>query len=117
MKHLETPAGRVPLPAFFPDATYGAIRAGSFEDIYRGGLYGCEMNSYHLMTKPGAKLVKSLGDQSVNDSVSTSRAVVERDRGQGFRFIKYYHQFRPPAIFSISASTSAGVGITPPVLP
>ena len=61
MKHLETPAGRVPLPAFFPDATYGAIRAGSFEDVYRGGLYGCEMNSYHLMTKPGAKLVKSLG--------------------------------------------------------
>ena len=56
MKHLETPAGRVPLPAFFPDATYGAIRAGSFEDVYRGGLYGCEMNSYHLMTKPGAKL-------------------------------------------------------------
>ena len=55
MKHLETPAGRVPLPAFFPDATYGAIRAGSFEDVYRGGLYGCEMNSYHLMTKPGAK--------------------------------------------------------------
>ena len=33
MKHLETPAGRVPLPAFFPDATYGAIRPGSFEDI------------------------------------------------------------------------------------
>ena len=62
MKHLETPAGRVPLPAFFPDATYGAIRAGSFEDVYRGGLYGCEMNSYHLMTKPGAKLVKSLGE-------------------------------------------------------
>ena len=61
MKHLETPAGRVPLPAFFPDATYGAIRAGSFEDVYRGGLFGCEMNSYHLMTKPGAKLVKSLG--------------------------------------------------------
>ena len=49
MKYLETPSGAVPLPAFFPDATYGAIRAG------------CEMNSYHLMTKPGAKLIRSLG--------------------------------------------------------
>ena len=61
MKVLETPSGPVRLPAFFPDATYGAIRAGAFEDVYAAGLMGCEMNSYHLMTKPGAKLVKSLG--------------------------------------------------------
>lgn len=61
MKHLQTPSGSVPLPAFFPDATYGAIRAGSFDDVDAAGLFGCEMNSYHLMTKPGAKLVKSLG--------------------------------------------------------
>ena len=59
MNHLETPSGAVALPAFFPDATYGAIRAGSFEDVYSAGLSGCEMNSYHLMTKPGAKLVRS----------------------------------------------------------
>lgn len=61
MNHIDTPSGRLPLPAFFPDATYGAIRAGSFEDVYAAGLKGCEMNSYHLMTKPGAKLIKSLG--------------------------------------------------------
>ena len=61
IKTLETPSGAVKLPAFFPDATYGAIRAGSFEDVHNARLQGCEMNSYHLMTKPGAKLVKSLG--------------------------------------------------------
>ena len=61
MKALITPSGSVPLPAFFPDATYGAIRAGAFEDVYSAGLPGCEMNSYHLMTKPGAKLIKSFG--------------------------------------------------------
>ena len=61
MKYLETPSGNLPIPAFFPDATYGAIRAGAFEDVYAAGLFGCEMNSYHLMTKPGAKLIKSLG--------------------------------------------------------
>lgn len=61
MKYLETPTAAIPLPAFLPDATYGAIRAGSFEDVYAAGLSGCEMNSYHLMTRPGAKLIKSLG--------------------------------------------------------
>ena len=61
MKHLDTPSGRVPLPAFFPDATYAAVRAADFGAVERAGLHGCEMNSYHLMTKPGAKLVKALG--------------------------------------------------------
>ena len=45
MRYLETPAGHLPLPAFFPDATYGAIRAGAFEDVVAAGLRGCEMNS------------------------------------------------------------------------
>ena len=61
MKQLETPSGRVPLPAFFPDATYAAVRAADFGAVEGAGLYGCEMNSYHLMTKPGAKLIKALG--------------------------------------------------------
>ena len=61
MKELITSVGPIPLPAFFPDATYGAVRAASFEDVYRSGLLGLEMNTYHLMTKPGAKLIKALG--------------------------------------------------------
>lgn len=58
---LVTRSGTIPLPAFFPDATYGGVRAGNFADVYAAGLFGLEMNSYHLMTKPGAKLIKSLG--------------------------------------------------------
>ena len=38
-----------------------AVRAAPFEDVYAAGLHGLEMNAYHLMTKPGAKLIKSLG--------------------------------------------------------
>ena len=49
MKFLEPRAGQGPLPAFFPDATYGAIRAGSFDDVYAAGLHGCEMNSLSLI--------------------------------------------------------------------
>lgn len=61
MKTLNTPSGSVPLPAFFPDATYAAVRAASFDEVHHAHLFGCEMNSYHLMTKPGAKLIKALG--------------------------------------------------------
>ena len=61
MKYLDLPSGRVPLPAFFPDATYAAVRAASFADVEAAGLFGLEMNTYHLMTKPGARLIKSLG--------------------------------------------------------
>ena len=61
MKYLDVPSGRVPLPAFFPDATYAAVRAASFADVEAAGLFGLEMNTYHLMTKPGARLIKSLG--------------------------------------------------------
>jgi len=35
MKYLDTPSGRVPLPAFFPDATYAAVRAASFDQRNR----------------------------------------------------------------------------------
>nr|AMP48811.1 tgt_general: tRNA-guanine family transglycosylase [uncultured bacterium] len=61
MKSILLPSGEVPLPAFFPDATYGAVRAAGFEDVENAGLFGLEMNSYHLYSKPGARLIKTLG--------------------------------------------------------
>lgn len=61
VKNLFLPSGEVKLPAFFPDATYGAIRAGDINDVEKAGLSGCEMNTWHLYNKPGAKLIKSLG--------------------------------------------------------
>ena len=61
MKQLVLPHCTVPLPAFFPDATLGAVRATGFDDMDASGLFGLEMNSFHLYTKPGARLIKSLG--------------------------------------------------------
>ena len=61
MSVLETPHGAVALPAFFPDATYGALRATGFEDAEGAGLMGCVMNTYHLYRRPGARLIKTLG--------------------------------------------------------
>ncbi len=61
MKQIVTPHGAVDLPAFFPDATYGAIRATGFEDVENAGLQGTVMNTYHLYNRPGPKRVKALG--------------------------------------------------------
>lgn len=52
MPILETRHGSVPLPAFFPDATYGAVRAAGFEDVENAGLTGLVMNTYHLYNRP-----------------------------------------------------------------
>ncbi len=61
VKALSLPSGEVKLPAFFPDATYAAVRAADIEDVADAGLSGLEMNTWHMYTKPGAKLIKALG--------------------------------------------------------
>ena len=61
MHTLQTPSGAVRLPAFFPDATHGCIRATGFEDAETAGTPGLVMNCYHLFNRPGPKLIKALG--------------------------------------------------------
>jgi len=61
MKELILPHGKVPLPAFFPDATRGVVRTVDSNDLVSCGVQGLVMNTYHLMTKPGPITIKSLG--------------------------------------------------------
>ena len=61
MQSLRTASGDVKLPAFFPDATHGSVRATGFEDVVAAGTPGLVMNCYHLFNRPGPKLIKSLG--------------------------------------------------------
>ena len=61
MNILHTPSGDVRLPAFFPDATHGSVRATGFEDVTATHTPGLVMNAYHLMNRPGPKLIKALG--------------------------------------------------------
>ena len=61
VRSLSLPSGELTLPAFFPDATYAAVRAADVDDVTDAGLKGLEMNTWHLYNKPGAKLIKSLG--------------------------------------------------------
>ncbi|MCL2187333.1 MAG: tRNA guanosine(34) transglycosylase Tgt [Defluviitaleaceae bacterium] len=49
------------MPAFFPDGTRGVVRCVDSQDLENAGVAGIVMNTYHLMTKPGAATVKALG--------------------------------------------------------
>ena len=61
VKTLLTPHGELALPAFFPDATYGTVRATGMAAVESTGTPGMVMNTYHLYNRPGARLIKSLG--------------------------------------------------------
>ena len=53
--------GAVNTPAFMPVGTYGAVRAVSVEDLAELGAEMILANAFHLMLRPGEKLVEELG--------------------------------------------------------
>ena len=55
---LNLPHGKVTLPAFFPDGTYGVVRCVDSNDLSDCKVPGLVMNSYHLLTKPGVSVLK-----------------------------------------------------------
>ncbi len=62
MKRLHVRGDRsIELPAFFPDGTYGAVKAVDAEDLRAAHIDGTVMNALHLSLKPGASLVKRMG--------------------------------------------------------
>lgn len=58
---LELPHGRLPFPAFLPDATFGVVRSVSSTDLLASGITALVMNSFHLMQRPGSSVVQALG--------------------------------------------------------
>lgn len=60
-KYLELPHGKVNLPAFFPDGTYGVVRCVDAIDLEQSNVTGLVMNSYHLLSKPGIAVLKQFG--------------------------------------------------------
>ena len=58
---LHTPHGVLETPAFFPVATFGAVRGLAPDELLRVGVQGVLANTYHLHLRPGEELVASLG--------------------------------------------------------
>jgi queuine tRNA-ribosyltransferase len=61
MQTLHVNGHDLQLPVFFPDATYGFVRSLTSEDLQSIGIQGVEMNSFHLMQKPGSTVISALG--------------------------------------------------------
>ncbi|HVR77398.1 MAG TPA: tRNA guanosine(34) transglycosylase Tgt [Acidimicrobiia bacterium] len=58
---LETPHGRVRIPAFMPVGTRAAVKAVDNDDLLRVGAEIVLANTYHLMLRPGSSLIAGLG--------------------------------------------------------
>ena len=87
MTELTLPHGTVKLPAFFPDGTRGVVRCVDATDLENCHIPGIVMNTYHLMTKPGATTVKSMG--GLNNFTGWNRPIITDSGGfQVFSLIR-----------------------------
>ncbi len=61
LRVVTTPHGALPLPAFLPDATRGVARALDAGDLEGCGVRGVMVNAFHLLTKPGVRVIAEHG--------------------------------------------------------
>lgn len=54
-------SGRIHLPIFLPDATYGVVRTVDARDLEGVGVEALVMNTFHLTQKPGSATIQALG--------------------------------------------------------
>ena len=60
-RSLDLRSGRLQLPAFLPDATYGVVRTVDAADLEACGVAALVMNTFHLSQKPGSSTIQALG--------------------------------------------------------
>ena len=58
---LDTPRGTLAVPTFLPDATRAGVRGVSSDDLRRIGIEGLVVNAFHLLRRPGARVIQSAG--------------------------------------------------------
>jgi queuine tRNA-ribosyltransferase len=58
---LHTPHGDLPLPAFLPDATRAVVKSVDSLDLQAAGVQGIVVNTFHLLTRPGTRILKASG--------------------------------------------------------
>ncbi len=57
----ETGRGTLAVPTFLPDATRAGVRGVSSEDLRGIGIEGLVANAFHLLRRPGARVVQAAG--------------------------------------------------------
>ena len=58
---VKTAHGSIQTPAFMPVGTAATVKAIKFSDVQKSGAEIILGNTYHLMLRPGSKLIEQLG--------------------------------------------------------
>ena len=58
---LELNKGKIQTPAFMPVGTYGAVKSVTPEEVIEASSEIILGNTFHLMLRPGAKIIKKHG--------------------------------------------------------
>jgi queuine tRNA-ribosyltransferase len=58
---LATRRGTLTVPSFLPDATRAGVRGTSSQDLRDVGIEGVVVNAFHLLRRPGARVVQAAG--------------------------------------------------------
>jgi len=58
---LVTRRATLPVPTFLPDATRAGVRGVSSDDLRRIGIEGVVVNAFHLLRRPGARVIQAAG--------------------------------------------------------
>jgi queuine tRNA-ribosyltransferase len=60
-QYIQTKHGNLTLPAFMPDATYGSIKAVSFNDVEKANIEAIVTTTLHIEQKIGSQYIKQFG--------------------------------------------------------
>ena len=58
---LDTHHGTLSVPTFLPDATRAGVRGTTSEDLRGVGIEGVVVNAFHLLRRPGARVLQAAG--------------------------------------------------------
>lgn len=91
-KFMDLPHGRLELPVYLPDATYGMVRAVDAADLENCQVQALVMNTFHLMQKPGSSTIQALG--GLHAMSGWSRPIVTDSGGfQAYSLIRQNPKF------------------------
>lgn len=91
-RFINLPHGRLSLPLFMPDATFGVVRSLGMDDLVRCGIQAVVMNTFHLMQRPGSSVIQAMG--GLHSFSSWSRPVVTDSGGfQAYSLIRQNPKF------------------------
>jgi queuine tRNA-ribosyltransferase len=91
-RSINLPHGRLSLPLFMPDATFGVVRSVGFDDLVRCGIQAVVMNAFHLMQRPGSSIIETMG--GLHSFSSWSRPIVTDSGGfQAYSLIRQNSKF------------------------